>query len=44
MQNRNKDVDENDIKDTTNKTHFIRKKQSTLNLPRTCGVSYVKPS
>jgi len=26
------------------KTHFIKKKQSTLSLARTCGVSYIKPS
>lgn len=26
------------------KTHYIRKKQLTLSLPRSCGVSYVKPS
>lgn len=28
----------------TSKTHFIRKKQSTLSLPRSCGVSYIKPT
>ena len=26
------------------KMHFIRKKQSTLSLPRSCGVSYIKPT
>jgi hypothetical protein len=26
------------------KTHFIRKKQQTLSLSRSCGVSYIKPS
>lgn len=26
------------------KAHFIKKKQSTLSLPRTCGVSYIRPS
>ncbi len=26
------------------RNHFIRKQQSTLTLPRTCGVSYIKPS
>ena len=30
--------------DSTLKTHFIKKKQSTLSLARTCGVSYIRPS
>ena len=30
-------------KDKT-RNHFIRKQQSTLTIPRTCGVSYIKPS
>lgn len=30
-------------KDKT-RSHFIRKQQSTLTLPRTCGVSYIKSS
>lgn len=43
MQLRNSDeADETYIGST--KPHFIRKKQSTLSLPRSCGVSYIKPS
>ena len=26
------------------RSHFIRKQQSTLRIPRTCGVSYIKSS
>jgi hypothetical protein len=37
------EINETDATNTTGR-HFIKKKQSTLNLPRTCGVSYVKPT
>lgn len=43
MQLKNSDeADETYIGST--KPHFIRKKQSTLSLPRSCGVSYIKES
>jgi|JI6StandDraft_1071083.scaffolds.fasta_scaffold105646_2 hypothetical protein len=41
------ELQENNEPDASSKVgsrHFIKKKQSTLSLPRTCGVSYVKPS
>lgn len=40
------ELQENNETDTSKvgSKHFIKKKQSTLSLPRTCGVSYVKAS
>lgn len=31
-------------KPQSTRSHFIRKKQSTLTLPRSCGVSYIRES
>jgi hypothetical protein len=44
MQEKNKDELEDPNINKVCKTHFIRKKQSTLSLPRSCGVSYIKAS
>lgn len=49
MQNRSKKADDkiggyDEPPKTGPRSHFIKKKQSTLSLSRTCGVSYIKPS
>jgi hypothetical protein len=40
----NEKEDEKGLGKDKTRSHFIRKQQSTLTLPRTCGVSYIKPS
>ena len=44
MQQKNVEEPEEGNAYENSKTHYIRKKQSTLSLPRSCGVSYVKPT
>ena len=43
MQQKNvEDAEEPNAAYEGSKVHYIRKKQSTLSLPRSCGVSYIK--